>query len=146
MGQSVFNTHFLELLDQYESKTNNLNKELEVTQKHFKIRVDKDLEIYRKYISTLHLLQNISNTLGAMDITKIPTQFIIIKDLVFRENNIRDLLDHLSKEIIELEDEQSGIDHQSLRRYSVNAGIHTIAVPNIIVTESPVSLPTWAGV
>jgi hypothetical protein len=59
----------------------------------------------------------------------------VIRDLVFRENTIHQTLDFLSREIVDLEDEQSTSEHKMLRKYSINAGIHSIAMPNIIHSE-----------
>ena len=70
-----------------------------------------------------------------MHISQIPTQFIIIKDLIFRESNLRQILDYLNAEIINLEDEQSGVEQKIIQRYSVNAGIQSIAIPNFIGIE-----------
>lgn len=94
--------------------------------------MDKDLDVYKKYMSTLHLFKNISNTLSTIDIQKIPTQFIIIKDLVLREENINNILDFIGQEIIALEDENTAIEHNMVREYSHGAGLHPATLPKII--------------
>ena len=47
LGQSVFNTNFLELLDQYENKTKDLNTEVQILNKELKNRVQIDLDVYK---------------------------------------------------------------------------------------------------
>lgn len=137
LGQSAFNQHFLELLDHYERKTDSINKELEFTNQEFKVRVDKDLDVYRKYVHTIHLLVNISNTLESMEIIQSPAHSSL-KELLMKENNFRQILDYLNSEIINLEDEQWGIERKISNRYSVNAGINSIAIPNYIgLDEQP---------
>ena len=43
------------------------------------------------------------------------------------------MLDYLSIEIAKLEDDHNVLEHKILRKYSVDAGIHSISIPNTIV-------------
>jgi len=50
-------------------------------------------------------------------------------------HQIPQTMDYLQQEIIELDDEDKGIDGKMLRKYSLNAGVPTIAIPKMIEAE-----------
>ena len=72
-----------------------------------------------------------------MENSKIPTQFLIIKDLVLREDNISQILDTLGREIVELEDQNMAIDHNMMKEFSLGAGLH----PHNITQQLSVEVP-----
>lgn len=66
--------------------------------------------------------------MNTLDINQIPSQFLLMKDLITREDRLGELLDYLSKEMITLEDEQDWLEHKDLRRYSIEAGLQPINI------------------
>ncbi|CAI2383798.1 unnamed protein product [Moneuplotes crassus] len=122
-------------LDHLECKAKDLDKELELVYRQFQFRVQKDLDVYKKYSYTLEMLKNISNIFGLHGTAEIPTQFLIVKDLL--ERNPPVIADEIASEILTLEDEKLSIEQNMLVEYSHGAGLHPKEVPIITSLEIP---------